>query len=68
MAVLDNAMVSVGRRYMIGSIWMSILRFPKCRSAGIKFLSQKILKMQSDDDKLVDSDDYSDDSLEEKVE
>jgi len=37
--VPDNAMVSVGRRYMVGSIWMSILRFPKSQSTGIKYLS-----------------------------
>jgi hypothetical protein len=66
MQVLENAMVSVGRRYMVGSIWMSLLRFPRCRSAGIKFLSSKIQRMQSDDDKFVDSDDYSDDSVGEK--
>ena len=48
---LDLLQKSVGRRYLIGSIWMAILRIPRCRSAGVKYLSKAITKLpQLEDD------------------
>lgn len=58
----------MGRKFLIGSIWMSILRYPKCRGAGIKYLNMKIPKMIVDDDDIDDSDEYSEDEEEKKKE
>ena len=40
----------MGRRYFLGSVWMAILRLPRCRSAGIKYLAKCIPKMTADAD------------------
>lgn len=39
----------------MGSVWMALLRSPKSRNAGIKYLNQRIERLQNDDD-AVDSD------------
>lgn len=31
MSVIDQISISAGRKYLIGAIWMSMLRSPKCR-------------------------------------
>lgn len=39
---LDNLLNTTGRRYFIGSVWMCVLRFDRCRTPGMTML-QKII-------------------------
>jgi hypothetical protein len=38
-------MVKAGRRYLIGCIWSSILKFTDCKQAGVKYLMRTLRKM-----------------------
>ena len=42
---LNRLLSSVGRKYMIGVIWSSILKYNDCKEGGIKYLSKIINKM-----------------------
>ncbi|CAK55597.1 unnamed protein product (macronuclear) [Paramecium tetraurelia] len=64
MSVLDELSQSAGRKFLIGSVWMSMLRSSKCRSSSIKYLSQKIPKMQQEQED--EQSDYMSDEYEEE--
>lgn len=52
----------MGRRYLIGSVWMAILRIPRCRSAGVKYLTKAIARMPQAEDEDDEHDDDVDES------
>ena len=39
---MHKLLLKAGRRYVISSLWSSVLRFSDCRPAGIKFLAKMI--------------------------
>lgn len=43
---MNRLLKKAGRRYVISTIWSSILRFTDCRPAGMKFLGKMIDKME----------------------
>jgi hypothetical protein len=50
MYTLDQCAKVVGRRYLIGAVWMAILRSPRAKLSGLKYLSKRLPKLKSDDD------------------
>ena len=45
---LDKAMSCVGKKFFMGSIWMALLRCPKARLGGLKYLSRRIPRPESE--------------------
>ena len=43
---MNKLLAKAGRRYVISSLWSSVLRFSDCRAAGIKFLAKMINRME----------------------
>ncbi len=50
----------MGRRYFLGAVWMALLRIPRCRTSGIKYLSKFIPKLTADEDEEEEDLDDSD--------
>lgn len=44
--IFDRACEKIGRKFVIGCIWMAILRTGKVRAAGLKYLMKRIDKLK----------------------
>lgn len=56
-SIMDNAGEAVGKKYLLGAVWMAVLRSSKVRNAGIKYLSKRLPKLKAEeeeDEKLVE--------------
>ena len=47
---MEKLSEEVGRNYLIGSVWMAILRSPRTKFAGLKFLIKNLPKIKNQDD------------------
>jgi len=57
--ILDEAKKCVGKKFFFGSVWMALLRCPKARLGGLKYLSKNIPKPLSEENDE-NQDQYSD--------
>jgi len=44
---MEKLSEEVGRNYLIGSVWMAILRSPRTKFAGLKFLIKNLPKIKN---------------------